>query len=170
MAVTSPPYLNALDYLRGHKLALVWFGHKISDLRTRRGISIGSERMLNSPTSEVVASIVETVEAEATDKSLLKRGMVERFAHDCLEFAAELFRVVKDGGDVVLVVGNSTLRANYIRNDAIVQRAMQHAGFTLKNRYEREIPPTKRYMAIDDAGSSTINKRMRTEVVLTLEH
>ena len=28
LAVTSPPYLNALDYLRGHKFALVWFGQR----------------------------------------------------------------------------------------------------------------------------------------------
>lgn len=170
IAVTSPPYLNALDYLRGHKLALVWFGYKISELRTRRGTSIGSERSLGSPPSPAVAAMVNSVEIEAVDRSLLRRGMVERFAQDCVQFADELSRVVKCGGSVVLVVGNSTLRGNYIRNDAIALAAMQHAGFTLKNRYEREIPPTKRYMAIDSAALTSISKRIRTEVVLSMEH
>jgi DNA modification methylase len=170
MAVTSPPYLNALDYLRGHKLALVWFGYTISELRARRSISIGSERNLGSQASKVVEAMVETVEAEAIDKTLLKRGMVERFAQDCLSFASELFRVTKCGGCAVLVVGNSTLRGNYIRNDVITQAAMQHAGFTPDHRYEREIPPTKRYMAIDSGAVSSITKRMRTEVVLTMRH
>lgn len=42
--VTSPPYLNAIDYLRGHKLALVWMGHTIPELRDLRGSAIGTER------------------------------------------------------------------------------------------------------------------------------
>lgn len=168
MAVTSPPYLNALDYLRGHKLALVWFGHKASALRARRGTSIGSERNLGSKASDTVAQMVELVEADAVDKTMLKRGMVERFAQDCIEFASELSRVVKEDGCAVLVVGNSTLRGNYIRNDVIAQTAMEHLGFNLHSRYEREIPPSKRYMAISSDAASSITKRMRSEVVLTM--
>lgn len=34
--ITSPPYLNALDYMRGHKLSLVWLGYKISLSHTQR--------------------------------------------------------------------------------------------------------------------------------------
>jgi hypothetical protein len=169
MAVTSPPYLNALDYLRGHKLALVWFGYKVSDLRARRGTSIGSERNLGSEASEAVAAMVALVAADAVDGTRLKRGMVERFAQDCVDFARELSRVVKSDGSAVLVVGNSTLRGNYIRNDLIAQTAMEYAGFALQSRYEREIPPTKRYMAIDAGSVSSITRRMRTEVVLTME-
>lgn len=33
LIVTSPPYANnAIDYMRAHKFALVWFGWKIDDL------------------------------------------------------------------------------------------------------------------------------------------
>ncbi len=42
--VTSPPYLNAIDYLRGHKLALVWMGHTIPELRKVRAQAVGTER------------------------------------------------------------------------------------------------------------------------------
>ena len=31
--VTSPPYLNAIDYMRGHRLSLIWFGYSITQLR-----------------------------------------------------------------------------------------------------------------------------------------
>jgi SAM-dependent methyltransferase len=170
LAVTSPPYLNALDYLRGHKLALVWFGYKISELRARRSASIGAERAPGGATSEAVGEIVDVIESEATDKSLLKRPMIERFATDCIGFAEQLHRAVKPGGRAVLVVGNSTLRGNYIKNDVIARKAMEHAGFTFLEQKEREIPPTSRYMAISSKNeSSSITKRMRTEVVLTLE-
>ncbi len=26
IVITSPPYLNAIDYIRGHKFALIWMG------------------------------------------------------------------------------------------------------------------------------------------------
>src|SRR5205085_7639661 len=42
--LTSPPYLNALDYIRGHRLSLVWLGYTASQLRTVRANSIGAER------------------------------------------------------------------------------------------------------------------------------
>lgn len=169
IAVTSPPYLNALDYLRGHKLALVWFGHTISDLRRRRSVSIGAERGLEATASQTVATIVDAIESEATDRETLKRPMLERFAHDCVGFAEQLASKVAPGGKVVLVVGNSTLRGNYIKNDLIAQKAMEHAGFAFVSNPRRPIPAGSRYMAIDTKkADSTLAKRMREEVVLTM--
>jgi hypothetical protein len=43
VVITSPPYLNAIDYLRGHKLSLVWMGYSVSELRSLRSGNIGSE-------------------------------------------------------------------------------------------------------------------------------
>jgi SAM-dependent methyltransferase len=169
LAVTSPPYLNALDYLRGHRLALVWFGHTVAGLRQRRGESIGAERALAGAATEAVSEIVDVIEGEALDRSALKRPMLERFAHDCIGFAGQLAAKVKAGGEVVLVVGNSTLRGNYIKNDLIAQKAMEYAGFGLLTRMSRPIPARSRYMAINtaDAGSA-MGKRMRDEVVLRM--
>ena len=170
LAVTSPPYLNALDYLRGHKMALVWFGYTVAELRERRGVSIGSERGLDVDEPEIVTDIVQIIESEATNLDTLKRPMLRRYAHDCVGFASQLHRAVKPGGSAVLVVGNSTLRGNYIKNSLIAQRSMENAGFTLKDSREREIPPSSRYMAISAKGkASSITNRMRTEVVLTME-
>lgn len=170
LAVTSPPYLNALDYLRGHKLALVWLGHTIAELRVRRSNSIGAERRLDHDASKVVTEIVDLIESEVVDKTALKRPMLERFAHDCVGFADQLGVKLKEGGTAVLVVGNSTLKGNYIRNDLIAQKAMELAGFTLQSNQSRPIPANSRYMAINtkDTGSS-LAKRMRTEVVLTMK-
>ena len=47
--ITSPPYLNAIDYLRGHRLALVWLGHGLKQLRRIRSSSIGAERGPDDP-------------------------------------------------------------------------------------------------------------------------
>ncbi|KQX69369.1 hypothetical protein ASD06_16685 [Angustibacter sp. Root456] len=115
-----------------------------------------------------MAAMLRAIEREALDKNLLRKGMVQRFAQDCIQFASELSRVLRKDGQAVLVVGNSTLRGNYIRNDVIVQTAMEIAGFTLNGRYEREIPPSRRYMAIETPASSNMGRRMRTEVVMKM--
>ena len=36
LVLTSPPYLNAIDYMRGHRMSLVWLGHSLRTLRMIR--------------------------------------------------------------------------------------------------------------------------------------
>src|SRR3954453_19652745 len=43
LVLTSPPYLNAIDYIRCSKFSLVWMGHSIEELRNIRGRSVGTE-------------------------------------------------------------------------------------------------------------------------------
>jgi hypothetical protein len=169
MAVTSPPYLNALDYLRGHKLALVWFGYSIKELRHRRAISIGAERALIGDVSRETSAIVDVITRNANEPEALKVPMLERFAADCIAFSQQLHRTLKPNAPAILVVGNSTLRGNYIRNDLITRYALEQSGFEFESQREREIPPNQRYMAINtSSASSSMAKRMRTEVVLTM--
>lgn len=44
VVITSHPYLNAIHYLRGHRLSLVRLGYSLSELRAIRVGSIGAER------------------------------------------------------------------------------------------------------------------------------
>lgn len=46
LTVTSPPYLNAIDYLRGHRMSLVWMGWTVGAVRELRGEVVGVERMM----------------------------------------------------------------------------------------------------------------------------
>jgi tRNA G10 N-methylase Trm11 len=169
LVVTSPPYLNALDYMRGHKLALVWFGHSIPDLRRLRGASIGAERSPDKPASQRVHELVARVQETVTTPATLRLGMLERFAEDMVGFAAAANRVLKKTGTAVLVVGNSTLKGNYIQNDRITQSALEDHGFLLKSRTERDIPATSRYLAINTRSKdSSLRNRMRSEIILTM--
>ena len=115
--VTSPPYLNAIDYIRGHKLALVWLGHKISDLRTIRSTSIGAERRINKERacSTDVDSILGNM-GMLEQLSVRHARMVHRYADDTHLLMGEIARVLKPNGKATLVVGNSCLRGVFISN------------------------------------------------------
>ena len=50
LAITSPPYLNAIDYMRGRRLTLVWLGYGMESPRKIRSDNVGAEKIL--PESE----------------------------------------------------------------------------------------------------------------------
>jgi hypothetical protein len=44
VVMTSPPYLQAIDYMRGHRFSLVWMGYSVGELREVRGTAIDGPR------------------------------------------------------------------------------------------------------------------------------
>ena len=167
LVVTSPPYLNAIDYLRGHRLSLIWLGHTVASLRSIRSASIGAERGYEHADCQA-EKIVGEISRSVASPSALPRSIVLRYAQDMIHLGRELYRVCAPGATVVCVVGNSTLRGNFIRNDVVVERALSDAGFRDFGLRTRDLPQSKRYLPLGEAtGRSTIDNRMRTETVLT---
>ena len=166
LALTSPPYLNAIDYLRGHRLALVWLGYGVGALRAVRADSVGTERALPETEAPDVARFVR--DAEDSTLASRHRGWVRRYAFDMTAVLRQLRRVVKRSGRVVLVLGNSFLRGATIDNASLVESLARSIGFEPRSRQEREIPARRRYLPPPGAGRSALDSRMRTETVLTL--
>ena len=164
--ITSPPYLNAIDYMRGHKLSLIWMGYTIPQLRLIRSESVGSSRRPTGPVDLDVREMVRGVREKASNLETLPTGVIERYANDMCAISSEIHRVLRCGALAVLVVGNSTVRGNYIENDKLAQIACERAGLVLTNRIEREIPESSRYLPLH---GKSLEKRMRAEVVLTFE-
>lgn len=164
-AITSPPYLNAIDYLRGHRLALIWFGHEISALRDVRSNEIGAERGAIDAPFDVSAFIRSEGDLPLPSRYV---GWVDRYAADMLATAHGLAALVEPGGLVVVVVANSLLRGASIDNAQIVIECGTSAGLELMDRRERTIPARRRYLPLPAHGTA-LAKRMREETVLTFE-
>ncbi len=162
--LTSPPYLNAIDYMRGHRLSLVWLGHRLGDLRTIRSSSIGAERAPDS--LEDAAVITEMRQAMGAIDELPNKyqSMINRYIQDIRRMICEIARVLKDDAHATFVMGNSCLRDIFIRNSAAVTTAAEHAGLSLVSETERLLPVRSRYLPMT---SEQLGKRMRTETILT---
>lgn len=161
--ITSPPYLNAIDYLRGHRMSLVWLGHSIPELRLVRSSSIGAERKADSHDRQ---NEVDTVVTAMRGGSALPgkiEGIIQRYALDLLSMAAEIARVLKSGGSSTYVVGNSCIKGNFINNAQGVAESARIAGMELVEMRERDLPVANRYLPV--TGDS-LSKRMRTETIL----
>jgi len=164
--MTSPPYLNAIDYMRGHRLSLVWLGHSVGSLRAIRSSSIGAERA-GTEDSESVRDIAGAM-CDPDALSSKHRKMVLRYAYDLEQMMREAARVLRTDGRATYVLGNSCLKETFIQNSQGVAQAAAHAGLALLDRTERDLPAASRYLPVTASGS--LSKRMRTETILTFGH
>lgn len=164
LVLTSPPYLNAIDYLRGHKLSLVWFGYGISQIRKIRSDSIGAERGTDNDDvgdrQDVEAAMVEM------DKLPTRhRNIVARYAVDVLKMVGEISRVLKKSGRAILVVGDCFIKSAFVSNSDGIKHAARLHGLRLTSEVSRELPGGSRYLPIRTA--SCLSNRLRVENVLT---
>ena len=169
IVVTSPPYGNAIDYLRGHRLSLVWFGFTISQLRAIRSRGIGKESGLGIKRTPALEELtrqlgpIDTLEHSTRLRLFL-------YAKDMQKVLKQIQRVLRPKGKAVLVIGNSTVEGTYLNNARLIEATAKEAGLREISRYKREIPANHRYLPPPKPqGDQKLAKRMREEVVLTFE-
>ncbi len=167
MVITSPPYLNALDYIRGHKLSLVWMGYPIKTLRTVRSTNIGVERSLLSYSTQEFAKVIrQTIDLD----NLTSRyhGMLIRYLTDMSNVLKECSRVLKDNGQAIFVVGNSTIQGTYINNSEMLISLAEKRGLKLLSKSSRALPESRRYLPPpnSDRAGQQLQNRMREEAIL----
>lgn len=162
--MTSPPYLNAIDYMRGHRMSLVWLGHSLTQLRSIRSNSIGSERRADNtarpPAYEAVRQSLGNLEGLPNRVT----GMVDRYVCDLINMIIEIARVLKRAGQATFVIGDSCVRGTFIKNSAAVASAAVASGMTQVERSVRDLPNQSRYLPLKGPA---LAKRMRTETVIT---
>lgn len=165
--ITSPPYLNALDYMRGHKLSLVWLGYRICDLAQIRGNSVGAEKALSEMNQYHCAKAIVDNLSHIDALSARKLNMVYRYAVDMINIFKEACRVLKPNSLATFVIGNSCLEGVYIENTKIAEEAAKLYGLKLISNKVREIPQNKRYLPPPDKrDGSSLKLRMRTENIM----
>ncbi len=165
--ITSPPYLNAIDYLRGHRMALVWLGFALDELREVRGTSIGTERGLDSDNDRALAERLASRMGSVEMLPGRQIGMILRYVLDMLAVMRETARVLREDGVATFVIGNSSIRGVFLANDAAIAACARQVGLRRTSRRERLLPPSKRYLPPPGRTSGRrLEQRMRTEVIL----
>lgn len=168
LVLTSPPYLNAIDYIRCSKFSLVWMGYTVSELRQIREESVGaeasSEQSLESPW---VKSLIKQLGLKPK-LSNRDHALLARYVWDMGRALAEVSRVLRHGGRAVYVIGDSMTKGTFIRNSSIVTAVAQEHGLSFVSRYSRALPANRRYLPPPKRGLSTatMDARLRREVVV----
>ena len=172
LVLTSPPYLNAIDYMRCSKFSLVWMGYTTAELRSLRGVSVGTEVSLSAnETSPHVQEIAAKLNLRPKLKSR-DAAILARYIHDRNCAVSEVARVLAPDGKAVYVIGNSSVRGTFVRNSSVLEAVAKRNGLRLVAKRSRSLPPNRRYLPPPTYRKSghTFQTRMAQEVVLAFKH
>jgi len=168
LVVTSPPYANAIDYMRAHKFSLVWLGHPIKTLTEVRRTYIGAELQIQGEflTSSETG---QRVMRDLVERDGKRAGVIARYFQDMSKVLTEMYRVLRGGRSAIVVVGSSTMRGVEIPTALILAELAERVGFRLVGVKDRPIDRNRRLMPISHASDKTgIEARMHGEQVIAL--
>lgn len=179
LVVTSPPYVTSYEYGDLHQLSMLWL-EGLDDLRAFRETFIGSAlRQVESGTGDFEKVTQSSIAAEIGEKLLGQNGKtassVLSYFQSMYEIWAELHRLLRVGGKVCIVIGNTGLKGVEITNAEVFVEQMQRLGFALIDVIKREIPsknlPSTRDKATGRFAKTSDSDALAypTEFVLVLE-
>lgn len=155
LIVTSPPYLDSVDYMYNMMVEYFWLGDLLG-IETRSKFNDARKRALGGKVTKTQYSAPPRV-AELIDFDALpdyrKAAATAYFINMDTHFA-EASRVLKDGKNYVLVIGNSqTERGQLPVHDALVALAADH-GFALEHAFGYRV--RRHYMKFPRKGRGGI--------------
>lgn len=169
LVLTSPPYLNAIDYMRCSKFSLVWMGYSINELSNIRGDSVGAESgdqaaLENEDIKKVISSL-----RLSPRLSPRHQGVLAHYVDDMWRAVREATRVLSPGGRAVYVVGENTVRGTFIPNAKLVSAVAELSGLKAQGQRARHLPANRRYLPppTTQNAPNAIGARMRREVILS---
>lgn len=165
LVFTSPPYLNAIDYLRCSKFSLIWMGHSIRELREIRANSIGSYS-----TGKCDASLESIARRECDWERLSPRarGILARYLTDTERSLKAVLRVLAPEGRAVYVVGENTVEGTYVPTGRLIRAIAHKIGLRAVRGRIRPLPTSRRYLPPPRATGGHMDRRMNQEVVVNL--
>jgi DNA modification methylase len=144
LILTSPPYLNAIDYMRAHRFTLVWLGYPLDVLRDVQSGAIGTERGLFE------TGLPEPLEAMLSESSADRRRkpMLRRFLADMLSSLRESRRCLRPSGLAVYEVGPSILSRSLNDGGDVLAEIARHAGWDVVGQIERDFAADRRSLPV----------------------
>ena len=169
LIVTSPPYANALDYMRAHKFSLVWLCKSVGHLSALRAEYVGSERVKGTSFAtlhERPAGIIR--ELAQLDKG--KSEILAKYFTEMRAVLAEMYRVLRNDSVAVVVVGPSVMRSLNVQTHLCLADIAAKLGFDVVGVVQRVLDRNKRMMParFSKKMDSMIEQRMHEEYVIGL--
>jgi len=131
LAITSPPYINAMDYTRCIKLESAWIGTADDEaIRAVRKAQLGeSIRRHRTVGDEFVYSIARRHfgTLETIDENRFRTALV--FFDDMKRNLQSVSRALKSGGLYYIIIGNSRIRGIEVPTHQVIAEIAEELGY-----------------------------------------
>ena len=182
LIVTSPPYANALDYMRAHKFALAWLGDPIPRLAGLRARYIGAEaaggrasggRKSSGGGAAGIAPLPPATQGvidRLAVRDAPKARILGRYFGEMAAAIGEMRRTLRSGGGAVIVVGPSVMRGILIPTHDCLAEIAGAAGLDVVAVAPRNLDRDRRMMparnGVGAGAGAGIEGRMHTEYII----
>lgn len=156
LIVTSPPYLDSVDYMYNFMLEYFWLGPKLGvpnrpEYNRRRRLPVGAKNPLNSVPA-VPEPIIDLVDPLKIPE--YRRNAVLAYFNLMQQHFIEAARALKDGARYVLVVGNSQAATGVLPVHDCLLRLAKASGLHLEKAFAYRI--RRHYMKFPRKGRGGI--------------
>jgi DNA modification methylase len=169
LIVTSPPYANAIDYMRAHKFPLVWLGASIANLTELRATYIGAEKINGTQYAELPDK-TEIIIWQLDKHDRKKSSVLRKYFTEMQSVLTEMYRVLRKDSPAIVVVGPSIMRGIDVQTHHCLAESAQEVGFSVVGIVQRSLDRNKRMMParFGKKTDSMIEQRMHEEYVIGL--
>ena len=150
VAITSPPYVNGMDYVMNYKLDMAWMDmvRTYRDLAHLRATMVACD---NSPREAIaghrsreitrsddwITAARSGIETNIRSKATYRRNdmgeIVTKYFDDLVPVIENVYLGLRPGGRFVVVNGDSLMAGTYVPGDMIFARLASRVGFTVED-------------------------------------
>ena len=150
IAITSPPYVNGLDYIINYKIEMAWLNlvRSYEDLSKLKEIMVacdnipkrvikhfGSQKLLYE--EPLLDQIVSKIEEKIKKKGVYRRNdmhlIVRKYFEDIYPTFQRIYEGLKEGGRFIIVIGDSLVAGVYVPTDLIIAKMGERIGFSIES-------------------------------------
>lgn len=154
LVVTSPPYFNAVDYPRAHRLSVCWMnGFSTPDLVSRKnyvGLHYATAFDVDNWLKE--RSIVRRMIPSPIRESESLTRKLCGFYDDLEKVLANTITALRPGGHAVFVIANNVIKGTRIASHRILAELAQGIGFAVISSNARPIKSVRRRFPVGPFG------------------
>ncbi|MFN4073600.1 MAG: DNA methyltransferase [Thermus sp.] len=162
MLITSPPYLQAQEYIRYSKLELYWLGYSEEEVRQLGKRELPYQKVEPFP---IHSEQYEAIRSQIEEPHL--RAMYERYFHGVLGTLTRLSERVE--GYLCLFVGRATVRGKRVPIDAIFEEHFKRLGWVHEATLVDEIRARVMFRSSLNPATGIEDHRMPTEHMVILK-
>ncbi|MBW2066330.1 MAG: hypothetical protein JRJ03_15580 [Deltaproteobacteria bacterium] len=150
LIITSPPYMNGLDYVMNYKVEMAWLGYTKGSMDAKKikdsmvvcdNVSKGlvrefaqsNHRYTNDWLEEIKSSIAENIERRGNYRRKDMPHIVHKYFDDMYKVMKNVIQSLKPKGRFILVVGDSLIADVYVPTDLLLARMGKELGLTIES-------------------------------------
>ena len=150
LIITSPPYMNGLDYVMNYKIEMGWLGFTNNHKEAKKikdemvvcdNVSKGLIRNFSRSNSRYTNDWLDDI-ANKVQQNIIRRGnyrrvdmpfIVAKYFDDLCKVMKIVVAALNPGGRFLLVIGDSLIADVYIPTDLILARIGRELGLEIEN-------------------------------------